>query len=321
MKIKNKEILLALALGLIFPAILFWIVDKTQPISEKSISITTPSTSVQFVDGEISVKIADQIVRMPLEEYIVGVVLKEMPASFEEEALKAQAVVSRTYTLRKVEFGSKHNDAVICTDSSCCQGFFSDDDYLSNNGTQEHLEKVRQAVYDTQGEVITYNDELIEATYFSCSGGKTEDAKAVWGSEIPYLQSTKSPGEEKATHFVDTVKFTLEEFVDCLDINPSGNPRHWVEETTYTKGGGVDTMFICGKEYKGTTLRQKLGLRSTAFYIAIVGTTVSITTKGYGHRVGMSQYGADAMAVQGATYPQILSHYYQNTQIVTYDGN
>ena len=183
------------------------------------------------------------------------------------------------------------------------------------------MDKVTRAVSETIGQVLIYDGELIEATYFSCSGGQTEDAKAVWGSDIPYLQSTNSPGEEKATHFVDTVKFTLEEFAECLDLDPSGNAKSWIGKTTYTQGGGVDTMYICGQEYKGTTLRQKLGLRSTAFAISIVGSTVTITTKGYGHRVGMSQYGAEAMAVQGQSYSKILSHYYQNTRLVTYDSN
>ena len=116
-------------------------------------------------------------------------------------------------------------------------------------------------------------------------------------------------------------KTVREEFAEKLDLDPSGNAESWIGKTTYTEGGGVDTMYICGQEYKGTTLRQKLALRSTAFAVSIVGSTVTITTKGYGHRVGMSQYGAEAMAVQGQSYSEILSHYYQNTQLVTYDGN
>lgn len=318
---KHNEIVLALLLGFICPVLLFWAVEKIGPKPQIAIEHTTTVGTTQSEHNDISVVIEDCVVSMPLEEYIVGVVLKEMPANFEMEALKAQAVVARTYTLKRLASGGKHENAAVCTNASCCQGFCSSDDYLNKNGNKELLNKVKNAVSDTEGQVLLYNGQLIEATYFSCSGGKTEDAKAVWGSEIPYLQSTQSPGEEKATHYVDTVKFTLEEFKNCLDIEPSGNPRNWIGETRYTQGGGVDTMYICGKEFKGTTLRQKLGLRSTAFLIAIVGSTVSITTKGYGHRVGMSQYGADAMAVQGSTYTEILAHYYQNTELVTYDRN
>ena len=321
MKTKFKEILLAIILGLICPGLLFWAVDKFRITPEDPVDSTTVVASVQPRKSEISVKTDNGIELMELEEYLIGVVLREMPANFEIEALKAQAVVARTYTLKRRDSGGKHEDADVCTKADCCQGYCSPEEYLSNNGEKELLEKVISAVSETTGQVLIYNGELIEATYFSCSGGQTEDAKAVWGAEIPYLQSIDSPGEEKATHYVDTVKFTLEEFKELLDINPTGNPRHWIEETTYTQGKGVDTMYICGQEFKGTTLRQKLGLRSTAFYIAIVGSTVTITTKGYGHRVGMSQYGADAMAVQGHNYTQILSHYYQNTALVTYDSD
>lgn len=321
MKKNSKEILLALFLGLACPGLLFWAVDKIRPMPENTTDNTTAYMSIQPEVTKISVKTADQVEQMELEAYLVGVVLQEMPTSFEEEALKAQAVVARTYTLKRLESGGKHEDAVICTDSSCCQGYCSPEEYLSEDGKKEQLNKVMNAVFNTAGQVLIYNGELIEATYFSCSGGQTEDAKAVWGSEIPYLQSTESPGEEKATHYVDTVKFTLDEFAKCLDLKLDGEPESWISKTTYTQGGGVDTMYICGQEYKGTTLRQKLGLRSTAFAISIVSSTVTITTKGYGHRVGMSQYGAEAMAVQGKPYTEILSHYYQNTQLVTYRGN
>jgi len=321
MKKTTKEILLALFLGIVCPGLLFWTVDKIRPIPESRADDTTAFVSVQQEVTEISVKLENAVEQMELEAYLVGVVLQEMPASFEEEALKAQAVVARTYTLKRLEAGGKHEEADICTNSSCCQGYCSPEDYLTEEGKQDELDKVMNAVFNTAGQVLIYDGELIEATYFSCSGGQTEDAKAVWGSEIPYLQSIESPGEENATHYVDTVKFTLEEFTESLDITPVGEPQSWIGETTYTQGGGVDTMYICGVEYKGTTLRQKLGLRSTAFAISIVGSTVTITTKGYGHRVGMSQYGAEAMAVLGKPYTEILSHYYQNTQLVTYDGN
>ncbi len=321
MKEKYKEILLALILGLVVPGLLFWAVDKFKIKPENTPQNTTAVASIQPDESKISVKTDLGIEMMDLEEYLVGVVLREMPASFEIEALKSQAVVARTYALKRLETGGKHDKAIICTNSSCCQGYSSPKEYLSKNGNQELLEKVTNAVSETAGQVLIYNGELIEATYFSCSGGQTEDAKAVWGSDIPYLQSTQSPGEEKATHYVDTLKFTLEEFADRLDLDPYGNAQSWIGKTRYTKGGGVDTMYICGEEFKGTTLRQKLGLRSTAFAISIVGSTVTITTKGYGHRVGMSQYGAEAMAVQGMAYSEILSHYYKNTQLVTYDSN
>ena len=258
---------------------------------------------------------------MNLDAYLVGVVLAEMPASFETEALKAQAVVARTYALRRKEKGGKHSKATVCTDSGCCQGYLSEEKYLDKGGQQDLLSKVKDAVNATAGEVLLYDGALIDATFFSCSGGRTEDAKAVWGADVPYLQSTDSPGEEGATHYVDTETFTLDEFGQLLGAKLTGSTQNWIGEITYTEGGGVDTIFICDQEYKGTAVRQKLGLRSTAFVISIVGSTVTVTTKGYGHRVGMSQYGADAMAVQGKSYAEILAHYYKDTELITYCSN
>jgi len=170
---------------------------------------------------------------------------------------------------------------------------------------------VKQAVLDTAGQVLLYGDEPIEATYFSCSGGMTEDAQAVWGSDIPYLQSVESPGEEYAVHYTDTVIFNSEEFCEKLGISPGGYPGSWIGSISYTNGGGVDTVEIGGKDFTGTQVRKLLGLRSTAFVITAAGERITVTTKGFGHRVGMSQYGADAMAVQGADHETILLYYYQ----------
>ena len=321
MKGKRKEIVFAIVLGIIFPTILFSVVEKIERTPEQRPIGTTQETVLEQ-QQMISVIMEDETVqKMELETYITAVVLREMPPSFELEALKAQAVVARTYTLKKAENGGKHKNATVCTNSSCCQGFLLPQIYLEKGGKTELLDKVSSAVLDTAGQVLVYDQKLIDATYFSCSGGLTEDAKAVWGADVPYLQSTKSPGEENATHYIDTETFTLTEFGQQLGAKLTGSPKKWIEKITYTDGGGVDTIFICGQEYKGTTLRQKLGLRSTAFVISILGDTVTVTTKGYGHRVGMSQYGADAMAVQGKTYEQILSHYYKGTELIDYDND
>ena len=316
-----KEVIIALTLGLLFPGVLYSIIDKQ---TENKISInteTTQTTSDSIMVIDISVLMSDGNVKyIPLEDYLVSVVLREMPADFEPEALKAQAVVARTYTLRRLEMGGKHDTAVVCADSSCCQGYYDQEEYISDGGKPESLNKVESAVYSTANEVLVYDNALIDATYFSCSGGRTEDALSVWGADIPYLQSTVSPGEENATHFIDTVSMTTAVFAEKLGLNTQLQPYNWVQNIKYTKGGGIDEIQICDKTYKGTEIRQKLGLRSTAFIISVVGDTVTITTKGYGHRVGMSQYGADAMAVQGKTYRDILSHYYQGTDLIEYVG-
>lgn len=322
MNIRIKEIAIAFVLGAVFPSMLFSASYKMH--FQEPTSVTEPSetekTTIEQKKILISVLMKDgRIEELELEAYLTGVLLREMPASFEIEALKAQAVVARTYTLRRYERGGKHIGAIICTNSSCCQGYCTPEEYIEKGGSESSLNKIKSAVKETSNQVITYNGTLIEATYFSCSGGMTEDAEAVWGNSVPYLQATSSPGEETAKHYVDTKTFTIKEFTTLLGINKSPSTGKWIENITYTDGGGINTAKICGIEFKGTTLRKKLGLKSTAIVMTVVGNTVTVTTKGYGHRVGMSQYGADAMAVQGCLYSEILSHYYKSTEIVTYD--
>lgn len=322
MNIRIKELAIAFILGAVFPAMLFSASYKMH--FQEPTSVTEPSetenTTIEQKKILISVLMKDgRIEELELEAYLTGVLLREMPASFEIEALKAQAVVARTYTLRRYERGGKHIGAIICANASCCQGYCSEEEYIQGGGSQASLEKIKSAVTETANQVITYNGALIEATYFSCSGGMTEDAEAVWGNAVPYLQATSSPGEETANHYVDTKSFTVAQFTSLLGINVKSPSGKWIKNITYTDGGGINTVEICGVEFKGTALRKKLGLKSTAIVMTVVGNTVTVTTKGYGHRVGMSQYGADAMAVQGSLYPEILSHYYKSTEIVTYD--
>ena len=316
-----KGIIFAIILGLVCPTFIIGFLQKNEPETQ----IFPTETTQRLTDNQpeplkISVLMNDNRIQLlDINDYLACVVLREMPASFEPEALKAQAVVARTYALRRQASGSKHDAAAVCTNSDCCQGYYDLNDYLNNGGTKENIDKIRNAVELTDNLVLVYNGELIDATYYACSGGMTEDAEAVWGVDVPYLQSTISPGEEKAAQYVDTVTFNSADFMKKLEINT--NNQLQIGKITYTSGGGVNTINICGKEYKGTELRKKLDLRSTAFVISVVGDTVTVTTKGYGHRVGMSQYGADAMAVNGSAFPDILAHYYRGTQLVTYNGN
>jgi stage II sporulation protein D len=250
-----------------------------------------------------------------LDTYLVGVVLAEMPASFEKEALKAQAVAARTYARRAKLTGGKHGDGSVCGEAHCCQAYISPQSYLEQGGTAENLKKVQEAVEATSGLVLTYEGELIEATYFSCSGGRTEDAAEVWGSEYPYLKSVESPGEEASAYYRDTVVFTPDEFGRKLGLLPPENLKEWITATQYTQAGSVRQMIIGGETFTGTQVRTLLGLRSAAFDLDIQSGKIYITTRGYGHRVGMSQYGADAMAVSGAGYGDILAHYYEGAAL------
>lgn len=319
MKTFWKELCGAIFLGAILPNLILNISAVMLEGKVRELPIVE-NTALSSGEGQahtpISVRLSDgKHTTMDIEEYITGVVLGEMPADFEPEALKAQAVAARTYTVKALQTGGKHGNGSICTDPTCCQAFVSEESYLSKGGTQENLEKVRTAVLDTAGWVLTYEGELIEATYFSCSGGKTEDAADVWGTDYPYLQAVSSPGEEGAAHYSDTICYSREELETKTGCTLVGDPTDWFKIKSYTPGGGVETMEICGTAYSGTQLRKLLGLPSTLITISSTEDTITIVTKGYGHRVGMSQYGADAMAVVGCNFIKILSHYYPGTQL------
>lgn len=327
---KGKEFLIALLMGVVLPGIVFTAVDKLvllkdKPPAEESIATEQYTTEMQASPQSndiIPVLQADGTVcNMELEQYLVGVLLGEMPMSFDIEALKAQAVVARTYTLRRCTVAPKHDGGAVCVNSACCQSYCTKETYLSNGGSEALLNKAHSAVSATAGQVITYNGGLIEATYFSCSGGRTEDALAVWGADIPYLQAVDSPGEENALHYTDSVSFSGTEFANRLGLRLTGNPASWFGPVTYTSGRGVDTIVIGGVIFRGTELRQRLGIRSTAFNITPIGDSVHIVTRGFGHRVGMSQYGAEAMAVGGSNYEAILTHYYPGTSLTAYHRN
>ena len=314
------QMIYALFLGLALPMLLFRFGSRLQwsyslPEGKPSgTSQTVPTTDLpNYV--QIPVMTAGETEMMDMDTYLIGVVLAEMPASFEPEALKAQTVVARTYAWKRCQDADHHSQGVVCTDPGCCQAYVSIEDYLETLGTREDVLAITQAVLETSGQVLTYNGRLAEATYFSCSGGRTEDAVAVWGADIPYLRSVESPGEENAAVFENTVTFAPAEFAARLGRSLYGDPSEWLGTVTHSAGGGVATMVLAGQTYTGVQLRKLLGLYSTAFTIVVENGELVITTRGKGHRVGMSQYGAEAMAVQGSDYRQILSHYYPGTRI------
>ena len=255
-----------------------------------------------------------EVVSMTLHDYLVGVVLAEMPLSFPEEALKAQVTASRTYALRRYEH-RRHEAAAVCTEAGCCQGWRDPE-------TADPADRARAeaAVDATDGLAICYEGKLIEATFFACSGGRTEDAAAVWGGELPYLRAVDSPGEEEAAHFTDETRVPLEEFRAALaELDEAVDfPEAlggWVGDVRYTPGGGVDEIVLGGRPFTGKQLRKTFGLRSTAFTLELTAEEAVFVTKGFGHRVGMSQYGAAAMAREGAGFVEILEWYYQGVSV------
>ena len=315
-----KDLWFAVFLGLILPGVILNAAASYTDSSPDSDSVSVPAAALSETMPEgtalpVLVRAGEEVQEEDLDAYLVGVVLGEMPTDFAPEALKAQSVAARTYAWKAYITGGKHHDGSVCTQSGCCQAYIDPQQYLEQGGSLEGLAKVRQAVAATSGLVLSYQGELIEATYFSCSGGQTEDAVAVWGTDYPYLQSVESPGEEDAVHYEDVLTYSLQQFQDALGIALSDPPEQWFSQVEYTNGGGIASVNIGGQSYTGTQLRGLLGLPSTRFSIQVSSDTVTITTNGYGHRVGMSQYGADAMAVSGSSFQEILAHYYPGTTL------
>lgn len=276
-------------------------------------------TSTVTVSGfdetfNLPVLLENGIDSMTLHDYLIGALVGEMPLSFDIEALKAQAIACRTYVMRQYAT-RKHDPAAVCTVSSCCECWKTADAV-----SDENRQKAEQAVFETDGIVLTYDGALIEATFFSCSGGQTEAAADVWGSDLPYLQSVSSPGEEQAPHDSGEVTVSVSEFGEILQAedNSFTMPAQLNADSfslTYTQGGGVATVKVGGATFSGKTFRKLFGLNSTKFSIIADGSNVVFSTSGYGHRVGMSQYGAQAMAADGASCETILLHYYTGVEL------
>lgn len=297
-------------------------VPEAEPAENYVLIVDEPTPVVSETDTvTILLKHDGTVEEMALEEYLVGVVLSEMLPSFHAEALKAQATAARTFAARMMENG-KHEDCTLCASPACCQAWKSTAELRQQMGSsfEESWEKARSAVLDTEGMVLTYNGSIIEAVYFACSGGSSEPAKAVWGTDVPYLQAVESPGEEHTSRYSETVRCSFGEFQKKLQEARQGIvipviPQDWVGETVRSEGGGVETMVLCGERFTGPQLRSIFSLPSTLFELTVGNGEVVFDVRGYGHRVGMSQYGADAMARQGKSWQEILRHYYTGVAI------
>lgn len=282
---------------------------------------TTSSTSNKIV--KLLNKETNEVQEMPMEEYLYGVVSAEMPANYEIEALKAQAIVARTYTAYKIFKGSKHENADICDDSTCCQAWITKEKRFErwNEADRENnWNKITTAVNDTAGKIITYNGEPINAFFHSNSGGTTETVSNVWGgTDYPYLQSVETSGEEGYTQYNSAVTLTKEEFLQKMQESHPETTIDWnlekpIQILEYTESGRVKTIQIGNISISGVEARKIFGLKSAKFSVEI-GENISFNVTGYGHGVGLSQTGADAMAKNGATAEQIINHYYANVKI------
>jgi stage II sporulation protein D len=251
---------------------------------------------------------------VPFEDYVVGVLTGEMPVNFELEALKAQAVAARTYVMKKMSDNRNKDYDIVDTVQN--QVYISDEELKDKwkDKYQERINKVKRAVLETKGEYLSYNGKVIEAFFFSTSVGKTENSEEVFKESLPYLRSVDSTWDEEVSPvFNDSKEYSLQEFFERLNLKYSDQINVEVLNTTST--GRIKNIKINGKKFTGSEVYKNLNLRSTFFEINQVGSNVIINTKGYGHGVGMSQYGALAMAKKGYKYDEILKYYYQNVQI------
>lgn len=276
-----------------------------------------------FSGKTLKVLVNGGVQEMDLNEYILGVVAAEMPASFEVEALKAQAVAARTYALqRRQNQHPTHPGADVCTSPACCQAYITPAAAAKNWGqsNETYHQKILQAVADTKTEVILYEEQLISAVFHSSSAGETLNAVEVWGGSAPYLTGVKSPEGEEVPDYKTEKSVSPEAFRSTFlsaypDAILEGDPSTWLGDTTRTSGGSVSEMTIGGVTATGQKLRTLYSLRSTSFDIELRDGAFVFLVTGYGHGVGMSQYGANAMAKNGSTYLDILSWYYTGVSI------
>lgn len=302
--------------------------EQTEEQNEESKEEATKHDYSKYGTIKLLHKESGQIEELPIDEYLYGVVSAEMPANYEEEALKAQAVAARTYTIYQISNNiGKHGDADICNDFTCCQAWISKENRMqkwSEKDREKNWNKIISAVNATAGQIITYNNEAINAFFHSNSGGKTELASNVWigGKDFPYLQSVETSGEDGYTQYSSEVTISKKDLLEKLKqeypyIQIKYEESESIKILDYTQSGRVKTVKFGNTEIAGTKVRSLFGLKSTNFSIKLEGDNIIFSVKGYGHGVGMSQTGADSMAKTGNSYEKILKHFYTGVEITT----
>lgn len=260
---------------------------------------------------------------LDLDTYLYGVVSSEMPASFELEALKAQATVARTYTIYQIKNGGKHENADLCDSSLCCQAWISKENRMARweeNLKDEYWSKIVQAVNETKGKVILYQGEPINALFHSNSGGSTELSINVWGGDLPYFQTVETAGEDAYSSYKSEVDFSKDELIKRMlekysEFEINFDDPECIKILEYTESGRVKKIKIGNKEISGTDARTMFELKSTKFSFEIKENSVKFYVTGYGHGVGLSQCGSDALAKQGKKYDEIIKYYYKDVEI------
>lgn len=300
------------------------VLDKPKIIKEKSVTyekVDKDAPQINVYDTD-----RNRVIKMDMEEYLYGVLSSEMPSTFNEEALKSQAIAARTYVIYKIENNIKtgHKGADICTNSSHCQAYTSYENLKRNKGDSwiksDYL-KIKKAVDETKGQILVYEDKAILPLYFSTSAGRTENSKDIFSTNYPYLISVESPYEEKSPRYIsdysiEKIKFIniIKNYYPRLNLSLSNlNKKIYIESRT--EGGSVKFMRVGNIDISGIKIRKIFNLNSANFSIKFSGNKIKFNVKGYGHGVGMSQWGAEGMAQRGYKYYEILFHYFTNTNI------
>jgi len=293
---------------------------------------------VPLCDDNVTVKVkhtdTGEVSEMNLSDYLICVLTAEMPASFESDALMAQAVAARSYTYNKYlknrddpNIFPTHDGADVCTDIGHCKAFLSKEDAIKKWGkswADEYYDKLCRAVRDTDSEILTYGAVPVNAVFHSASYGRTENAKDVWGGDAPYLKSVESPLGDAAEKSVSKFSVPLYEFKDSIlssypDAHFPDDTSKWVDSVTRSEGGSVQSITIGGIPLKGTKVREIFSLKSANFVLTLSDTDAVFEVYGSGHGVGLSQYGANALALDGYNYREILAWYYKDTDISNWE--
>ena len=287
-------------------------------IKEPPAAQTNTNTQISAIPKSFNVLMSGtgKVEEMAVKEYLFGVLAGEMPALYEEEALKAQAVCAYTFALWRQK-GNRDKEYDI-TDN-----FKTDQCYITREAAREkwgshadeYTAKIEKAINDTENEIITYDGEIILSVYHAVSGGFTESSKNVWSKDYPYLQSVSSVGDKLAKNYISTATFTAEEVKNAFSSTDEITKNPFTDFKR-TEAGTVSNLKFCGNEYKGSEIREKFDLKSSNFEVEFKDNKVIFTVYGYGHGVGMSQNGANYMAQQGSGYKEILAHYYKGTKVM-----
>lgn len=286
--------------------------DEVVLSDDESINLNNVTSKNSNIKIKVKQEKKNKIIEIDLEDYVKGVIAGEMPVYFDNEALKAQAVAARTYALKRI----KKDNVYDVVDTVMNQVYLDNETLKQNwgNNYQENINKINEAVETTKGEYVDYNGEYADTLFFSTSVGNTENSEDIFGNKISYLRSVSSEWDEEVSPvFEQKYKFSRDEF--CLKLKINGCDNININILNETSTGRIKKIKINNKEFSGSDVAYMLGVRSNYFNVSIENNNVIVETKGFGHGVGMSQYGAYGMAKNGYDYKEILEHYYQGTTI------